>query len=266
MDKVAKLKILSNILKRITAPTMAGKIYRDPSKAVPPFMLHPLKWVLPKKAGDKLFSTVTRVPMEIDERLGRLIIGDIKGVKPKRFIKKIFTRTENVPFKNSNPNKPKKYTKHYVPSVMGPVKATAAVTTPILASMKISEILDKNKAGGQGMDNKVLVDKNLINKTASAIDKVAAERDGLREKIVEIEKTASIRKKAEELAFRMVNKGMCPQFETYEDFQEKVASIMTEDIAVTEKALEMTPKLAELGQVSNVRGRGGNSFEEFVLE
>ena len=58
---------------------------------------------------------------------------------------------------------------------------------------------------------------------------------------VELEKQASAaekEKKAQAVAFREVELGLSEPFKTYDEFQEKVASLMEEDLEIVEKALD----------------------------
>lgn len=57
----------------------------------------------------------------------------------------------------------------------------------------------------------------------------------------ELEKQASdfVReKKAAAIAYREVELGICEPFRSYQDFQEKVANLLQDDLEVVEKALE----------------------------
>jgi hypothetical protein len=86
---------------------------------------------------------------------------------------------------------------------------------------------------------------------------------------VRLEKVASAFEKkaqAEKLAFREVELGISEPFKNYEEYQEKVANLLKEDLAVVEKALERgygsAPRAGELvGETSN---KVTNPFEHFV--
>ena len=114
------------------------------------------------------------------------------------------------------------------------------------------------------MNNKILVDKVLVEKTAEAIEKVGEERDVLSLRVTDLEKTASIQKAAEELAFKMVERGKFPQFSSFKEFNEKVAQLMTQDMDVVNRALDMDSGFDSIGNVSTTMGRGGNPIERFV--
>lgn len=73
----------------------------------------------------------------------------------------------------------------------------------------------------------------LLKEAASALDK------------------ADRHERAEKLAFTMVERGKIPPFHSYTSFQEKVASIETEDLDVVQKALELdTGGALQLGKVA----------------
>jgi len=74
-------------------------------------------------------------------------------------------------------------------------------------------------------------------------------------------------KRAHKVAFREVELGLHEPYKTHEEFVQKVASLMQEDLDVVEKALERgyvgTRKIGELAGSSPANGK--NPFERFVL-
>jgi hypothetical protein len=56
---------------------------------------------------------------------------------------------------------------------------------------------------------------------------------------------------AVKLAFSMVERGKVPPFETYSQFEEKVASLMEKDLRVVEEALDMDGDLADFGKLAS---------------
>jgi cysteinyl-tRNA synthetase len=86
----------------------------------------------------------------------------------------------------------------------------------------------------------------------------------------ELEKAAqdsALEKRAQKIAFKEIELGLCDPFKTFEEFQEKVASLMTDDLDIVEKALERgygsTKKAGDLADSSAVAGK--NPLETFVL-
>jgi len=59
------------------------------------------------------------------------------------------------------------------------------------------------------------------------------------------------RNEAVKLAFDMVERGKVPPFETFAQFEEKVASLMTKDLRVVEEALEMDASMADFGKLAS---------------
>lgn len=76
-----------------------------------------------------------------------------------------------------------------------------------------------------------------------------------------------LEKRAMKLAFREVELGIAEPFKTHEEFIQKVANLMGENLDVVEKALERgygsARRMGELVGDTNKRTR--NSFEHFVL-
>ncbi len=62
---------------------------------------------------------------------------------------------------------------------------------------------------------------------------------------------AQRRADAEKLAFSMVERGKIPPFESFDSFQEKVASLLTKDLRVVEEALELDVDAASFGKVAS---------------
>lgn len=93
--------------------------------------------------------------------------------------------------------------------------------------------------------------------TESKID----EKDDLLKEAADALDKAQRREDATKLAFSMVEKGKIPPFETYEAFQEKVASLLDEDMRVVEKALELNIDLPDFGKVASAAGNvaGGDA-------
>ena len=70
--------------------TFSEKLYRDPEKAVTPFMLLPAQWLFGKKALQKPLHKLSLGAAKIDEEVPRLFLGNTKGRKPKGFVKSLF--------------------------------------------------------------------------------------------------------------------------------------------------------------------------------
>ena len=80
-------------------------------------------------------------------------------------------------------------------------------------------------------------DKNsLLKKAADALDHMQRRQD------------------AEKLAFSMVERGKVAPFSTYEEFTEKVASLMEKDLRVVQEALDMDVDMPDFGKVASTGG------------
>jgi len=234
--------------------------------------------VMPKRlksAWDKGFR-------HVDERLGEEATR--VGQKEGMFIKKKFVE---------DPLHPGNFKEHHYPSITAPLGTVSKFGTPILASMYVMDKLKKDKgnngvegfplekgaaigyhrdcgipqlkenvnmANDKNMEQKVLVSKSELEKTASALKAVKA----IKARGDELEKTASLRERAEKVAFKLVDRGSIPNFGNWESFNEKVASLMGEDLAVIEKALELNPASLSLGSAST-KSTPTNALEDFVL-
>jgi len=74
-------------------------------------------------------------------------------------------------------------------------------------------------------------------------------------------------KKAQELAFREVELGLCEPFKCNEDFQQKVASLLEDDLTIVEKALDRgyhkAGKQGELVNDSDAKQK--DPFTQYIL-
>lgn len=188
-----------------------------------------------------------------------------------------------------DPSNPSKYIKHHYPSVSAPVRKAGKIGAPILSSLYIMDALSshkKNKLAKQmGLTrtefdylkelekkshvkegimadgDKILVSKAEIEKTAAALRKAG----DIKKKSVELEKTAALKERAAKVAFSLVERGSVPTFKNFEDFQEKVASLMEQDLDVVEKALELnTQDLVSFNGIGE-RSKGGNPLRKFCI-
>lgn len=75
--------------------------------------------------------------------------------------------------------------------------------------------------------------------------------------------SAQRRDEAVKLAFSMVERGKIPAFETFGEFQEKVASLMEKDLRVVEEALEMDVDMPDFGKVASSGGQPQDATAAF---
>lgn len=76
--------------------------------------------------------------------------------------------------------------------------------------------------------------------------------------------SASRRDEAIKLAFNMIKRGKISPFDDYDEFQEKVASLMEQDIRVLEAALEMDVDMHDFGKVASSGGQPQNAEQAFM--
>ena len=232
--------------------------------------------LMPTKAK----TAYTKVTRHIDEKLGELVSNPFKK-------KGIFIKKEMVP----DPVDSGKYLEHTYSSISAPVGKVSKIAAPILGSLYVADKLENMKKTKEAdklgmtleqyeqysdsmekessikeghMDQKdsILVPRKELEKTAAALKMVKQIKD----KSDNLEKTAKLQERAEKVAFTMVEMGAIPAFKSYDQFHEKVASLMKEDLDVVEKALQInTQQLASLGKLSN-RSVGNNALEAFVME
>lgn len=91
------------------------------------------------------------------------------------------------------------------------------------------------------------------------------------EERIKFEKLAQnheLEKRAQKLAFREVELGICEPFRSHDEFLEKVAGLVTEDLDVIEKALERGyggSRRVEGELVGEHKTKINNPLEHFVL-
>ena len=80
------------------------------------------------------------------------------------------------------------------------------------------------------------------------------DKDVLLKEAADALEVAQRREDAVKLAFSMVEKGKVPPFMSYDDFQEKVATLLDKDLRVVEQALEFDVDVPALGKVASTGG------------
>jgi len=97
---------------------------------------------------------------------------------------------------------------------------------------------------------------------AQLLRKTASERDGFQKEAQEL----NLRQRAEKIAFREVEIGLVDAFKTYNEFQEKVAGLMSDDLDVIEKALERGYHTTRKdGELTGKSEQKLNPFEQMIL-
>lgn len=196
------------------------------------------RWVANKvkgkdKVDDWLYERLHRPLKNLDEKGGKLLADKLHAPK-------LFHQVDVLPT-SSKIEGNRALIEHGTHSATAPIGKASKVITPIAASLYVADKLNKDTSDKMTEAQPPSEDKNQLLKEASA---------GLRR--------AYRRKEAEKLAFSLVEKGKIKPFESFEQFQDKVAEIESKDLAVVKEALAMDAQLADFGKVAeDQRPSGG---------
>jgi len=174
---------------------------------------------------DALYEGYHRPLKNIDEKAGKLLAKVPGG-------EKLFRQVDVLPTSRKMGGN-RTLIEHETHSVTAPVTKAVGMVTPIAAALWAAD-----KLGG----------KDEQDKMASPHD--PSEKDELLKQAGDALEMAHKRTEAEKLAFQMVENGKIAPFQKYEEFQEKVASILEKDLAVVKEALEMDSSMANFGKVA----------------
>ena len=115
------------------------------------------------------------------------------------------------------------------------------------------------------MENEKVVTPEMIKKAGGILKQEHEER-------LRLEKVASDyarKERAEKIAFREVELGICEPYKSHLEFQEKVASLLGEDLSVVEKAMERgyngSRQTGELVGNESTPGKVMNPLERFIM-
>lgn len=183
-----------------------------------------------------LYESYHRPLKNIDERLGRVLEREL-GTK------KLFRQVDVLPTQRTMGRaKHKTSIEHETHSATAPLSKAVRFVSPIAATLYAAEKLDnKGREKMAKLENK----DSLLKEAADALE-VAQRRD-----------------EAVKLAFQLVERGKVPPFETYEAFQEKVASLVEKDLRVVEAALEMDIDMPDFGKVASTESTPNDAAAAF---
>jgi len=85
----------------------------------------------------------------------------------------------------------------------------------------------------------------------STNEPIVENKDDLLKEAADALEQAQRRSDAVKLAFSMVERGKIPAFENYDQFEEKVASLMQKDLRVVQEALELDVDMPNFGKVAS---------------
>lgn len=227
-------------------------------------------WLLPGKLGEKykdaLVKNVSIPVTKMDTALGNAA-GKLPGMK------NVFKIKEKVPvapsfagrqmkkvMKKPSANlRPRKETSQMYkevnrPSLAAPVTKTMNVAVPFAGAYTIDKqlgkLMDKNKESQQktaSANIRVSLEKTAAVKLAKEIIRLQGETSKLAQANANYEKRA----KAQELIFKQASMGLIAAPRSYQELQEKVASLENQDLAVLEKALELQIGDVSMGKIAS---------------
>lgn len=159
---------------------------------------------------------------------------------------------------------PKKGNKIYEeverPSIIAPATKTMNVAVPFAGAYTIDKqlgkLMDKNKDNQDSQKTASVVERVSLEKTAAVkLAKELIRLKGETSKLAQANTNHEKRAKAEKLVYKQASMGLVEYPKSYEDLQEKVASLENQDLDVLEKALELN-----LGDVSMGKVASDNSY------
>lgn len=225
LSRIAK-KVFGDV-KEVPQIVQEGRRALHKGEGAHSFVLWPFVAALKKLKGkDKINNVIYEKYLKrirnADERLGKVLAQHGPS-------EKLFSTKELVPTRKRIKGLPA-HVEHESWAASAPVSKAMKVVTPLAAGMYLSEKLGSQQPGATMAQDEA---KTLMKKAADAI-----ERHQRREEAIK-------------LAFEMVQRGKCNPFETYDEFQEKVASLEEKNIDVVREALEMDSDMADFGKVAS---------------
>jgi hypothetical protein len=179
-----------------------------------------------------LYSKYHRPLKNVDEKAGRVLEREL-GTK------KLFRQVDVLPAGRTMRGKHKVRIEHETHSATAPVTKAVKAVTPLAATLYLANLLYKKGEATMAdqTDSAPIEDKdNLLKEAAVALNE------------------AQRRDEAVKLAFSMIERGSIPSFATYDEFIEKVGSLLEKDLRVVAEALEMNINTPEFGKVASVGG------------
>lgn len=188
-----------------------------------PFMAAARKLKGKDRVNRALYEKYQRPMKNVDEKLGRLLERELGTKKMFRQVDVLPTRRRIG--KGKHPVK----IEHETTSATAPITKLTRGVTPLAASLYVAEKLDKTGSDPMAQQGQ----EELLKEAAAALE------------------TAHRREEAAKLAFAMVEKGKVAPFDTYADFEEKIASLMGKNLEVVREALDLDVDLPDFGKVAS---------------
>lgn len=247
----------------------AKKLIRKNIADDSPFVLAPVKYVagkISKKAPKKIsgaYADYVGVPLQkLDANLGSLAERTIKKIMPK-YKGKMFRDTTNLKAgklktmvlgKGATGNY-----EHEMHSIMAPVSKTSKVVLPALGALKVDSMINGEK-------------KKMNTGTIKTADlhKAAEMLSTMKDQKEDLEKQA----RATELLYKQAELGQIIFPKSHEEYQEKVAELLTKDLNVVEEAIKLASATEEYdttygalsGNTVPTNGNARQVFERTIIE
>jgi len=205
---------------------------------------------LPELAAEKVFGkdkvqnaawrAIHRPALKADTAVGHTL-GKIPGLK------KLFTTTEKVPWGD------KLHKEISRSSALAPLTKLRDLGAPVIVGVGLEKALKKTMdlAKGHG-DTSQMHDREMREKVASTMLRLHEENKG-----------HTKRAHAMRLLFKKAELGLEQIPHNYMELEEKLASLVNQDLVVLEKALELTGGQFKLGELDASRVAGVNATEKF---
>lgn len=242
------------------------------------FLLSIPGW-LPGKAGNKwkkmvaenVSMPITKMDTALGELAGKVTGGgDLFKIKEKvpvapsftgRQIKKVTKEVADQAKKNKlAPVKEpanQLYKEVNRSSITAPATKTMGVVVPFAGAYAIDEQLGKMMGNKNKQDQKKTASANLVTMEKTAAVKLATELIRLKgetSKLAQANANHEKRAKAEELVYKQASMGLMAYPKSYQELQEKVASLENQDLDVLEKALQLQVGDVSMGKVASETG------------
>jgi hypothetical protein len=176
-----------------------------------------------ERVNRALYQHWHRPLKNIDERVGKALNKEFPGV---------FRQVDVLPTGRRIGGSPA-LIEHETASATAPIAKASKMVTPLLAAVALSNIADKLEKGAKVAHSEQAPDSKELLKLAA--DQIEA---------------LETREQAIKLAFEMIERGKCPPFRSYDELQEKVASILEKKPEVVAEALELDLAKNDLGSLS----------------
>lgn len=190
-----------------------------------PFLLFPVNWLAGKAVGkqavdDFYWKFLQKPILDADIALGRG--AQYLSDKVTRKSGKLFKDTKLLEMGRGKGLETGKK-EYLLPSITAPVNKAGKLVIPTLGAIKLEEMIR-----GKDMSENNQINQADLQKTASMLKE-------LNEKRAHFEKRA----KATELLYKQAELGQIKFPQTFDDYQEKVAELLSKDLDVVEEAIKM---------------------------